>query len=57
MIFTILSKTQFKKIDDHENIHSVNPFYLMIGKADGNIEELNGNKYLVFDSVELHSTD
>ena len=24
-----------KKIDDYENIHSVNPLYLMIGKVNG----------------------
>ena len=28
-----------KKIDDYENIHSVNPLYLMIGEVDGHIEE------------------
>ena len=27
-----------KKIDDYENIHSVNPFYLIIGKVIGHIE-------------------
>ena len=31
--------------------------YLLIGKVDGHIEENNRNKYLVFDSTELHSTD
>ena len=46
-----------KKIGDCENIYSVNPLYLIIGKVDGHIEENNGNKYLVFDSMELHSTD
>ena len=44
-----------KKIGDYENIYSVNPLYLMIGKVDG--KEKNGNKYLVFDSVKLRSTD
>ena len=44
-------------MDNYENIYSVNPFYLMIGKVDGNIKEHNGNKYLVFDSVGLRSTD
>ena len=44
-----------KKICDDENIYSVNPLYLMIGKVDG--KEKNGNKYLVFDSVKLRSTD
>ena len=28
-----------KKIDDYENIYSVNPLYLMIGKVIGHIEE------------------
>ena len=45
-----------KKNCDCENIYSVNPLYLIIGKVDGHIEENNGNKYLVFDSTELHST-
>ena len=45
-----------KKIGNCENIYSVNPLYLIIGKVDGHIEENNGNKYLVFDSTELHST-
>ena len=41
-----------KKIDDCENIYSVNPLYLIIGKVDGHIEENNGNKYLVFGSTD-----
>ena len=41
-----------KKIDDYENINSVNPSYLIIIKADGYIEENNGNKYLVFTSTD-----
>ena len=31
--------------------------YLIIGKVDAHIEKNNGNKYLVFDSTELHCTD
>ena len=46
-----------KKIDDYENIYSVNPLYLTITHASGYIEEKGVNKYLVFDSIELHSTD
>ena len=38
-----------KKIDDCENIHSVNPLYLLVNHASGYIEEKNGNKYLIFD--------
>ena len=41
-----------KQIDDYENIHSLNPLYLMIGKVDSIIEEKNGSKYLVFDSTD-----
>ena len=41
-----------KKIGGYENIYSVNPLYLIIGKVDGHIEENNGNKYLVFDSID-----
>ena len=43
-----------KKIGDNENIYSVNPLYLIIGKVDGHIEcnsvaEKNESKYLVRD--------
>ena len=41
-----------KKIDDCDNIHRVNPLYLIIGKVDGFIEEKNGSKYLVFDFTD-----
>ena len=46
-----------KKIDDCENIYSVNPLYLIIDKVDWHIEwdsaeEYNGSKYLVFDSTD-----
>ena len=46
-----------RKIGDYENIYNVNPLYLIIGKVDRHIEENNGNKYLVFDSTELHSAE
>ena len=45
-----------KKIDDCKNINSVNSLYLNITLASGYIEEKGVNKYLVFDSTELHST-
>ena len=38
-----------KKIDDCENIHSVNPLYLLVNHASRYIKEKNGNKYLIFD--------
>ena len=41
-----------KKIDEYESIYSVNPLYLRINHAGGYIEETNGNKYLIFDTVE-----
>ena len=41
-----------KKIDDYESIYSANPLYLHINHASGYIEEQNGNKYLIFDSVD-----
>ena len=37
-----------KKIDDYENIYSVNPLFLIIGKAIGHIKEKSVNKYLVW---------
>ena len=41
-----------KKIDDYENINSVNPLHLIIAKADGYVEENNGNNYLVLTSTD-----
>ena len=45
-----------KKIDDCENIDSVNPLYLLISHANRYIrssaEEKGINKYLVFDSTD-----
>ena len=46
-----------KKVDDSENIDSVNPLYLKSGKVDGHIEcnsikEKNRSTYLVFDSTD-----
>ena len=41
-----------KKIDDYENIYSVNPLYLLINHANGYIEEKSVNKYLIFDSTD-----
>ena len=46
-----------KKIGNCKNIYSVNPLYLRITHASGYIEEINENKYLIFDSMELHSID
>ena len=41
-----------KKIDDCENIYSVNSLYLWVNHASGYIEEKGVNKYLIFDSTD-----
>ena len=41
-----------KKVDYCENINSVNPLYFRITNANGYIEKINGNKYLIFDSTD-----
>ena len=41
-----------KKIDNCNNINSVNPLYLMIDEIIGQFEEKNENKYLVLDDVD-----
>ena len=41
-----------KKIDDYENIYSVNPLYLTIAHTSGYIEEKGVNKCLVFNSTD-----
>ena len=40
------------KIHEYETIYNVNPLYLRINHASRYIEEQNGNKYLIFDSVD-----
>ena len=41
-----------KKIDDCENIYSVNPLHLIIAYGNGYIEGKGVNKYLIFDSTD-----
>ena len=48
----ILVTSQQQKIEDYQNINSVNSLYLIIGKADGYIKENYGNKYFVFTSTD-----
>ena len=43
-----------KKFSDCENIHSVNPLYLIIHSATGYFKEKNGEKYLVLDSTDKY---
>ena len=40
-----------KKIGSGYDINSVNPLYLRIDNASRFIEEVNGDKYLVFDEI------
>ena len=40
------------KDSDCVKLNSVNPLYLIIDKVDGCIEEKNGNKYLILDSMD-----
>ena len=40
-----------RKTDDYENMHSVNPLYLIIHSATGYFTEENDNKYLILDST------
>ena len=43
-----------KKFSDCENIHSMNPLYLIIHSATGYFKEKNGEKYLILDSTEKY---
>ena len=43
-----------KKFGDCENIHSVNPLYLIIHSATGYFKEKYGEKYLIIDSTEKY---
>ena len=50
LVFTTLDIIE--KIDDCENINSVNPLYLNNAHANGYIEEKGVNKYFVFNSAD-----
>ena len=41
-----------EKFIDCENIHSMNPLYLVIHSATGYFKEKNGKKYLILDSTD-----
>ena len=43
-----------KKFSDYENIHNINPLYLIIHSATGHFKEKNSEKYLVIDSTEKY---
>ena len=46
-----------KKLGDCENIHSVNPLYLIIHPATGYFKEKNSGKCLILDSTEKHEEE
>ena len=43
-----------KKFSDCENIHSVNPLYLVVHSATGYFKEKYDEKYLILDSTEKY---
>ena len=53
--FRTFNILQRKKIDDYKRIYNVNALHLRIDYANGYIEEKNGNKCLIFDSVDVNN--
>ena len=45
---------KFDKFSDYENIHSVNPLYLIIHSTAGYFKEKNGEKYLILDLIDKY---
>ena len=45
---------KFDKFNDHENIHNVNPLYLIFQSVIGYFKEENGEKYLILDLTEKY---
>ena len=43
-----------KRFSDYENIHSINPLYLIIHSVTGHFKEKCGEKYLIIDSTEKY---
>ena len=43
-----------KEFGDCQNIHSVNPLYLIIHSATGHFKEKNNKKYLILDSTDKY---
>ena len=46
-----------KKIGDYENIHSINPLYLIINSATRYFKEKNSEKYLILDLIGILKLD
>ena len=53
-IYTILVTLWLKKFSDCENIHNINPLYLIVHSATGHFKEKYGKKYLIIDSAEKY---
>ena len=45
---------KFDKFSDHENIHSVNPLYLIIHSATGYFKQESGKNYLILDPIDKY---
>ena len=45
---------KFDKLSDHENIHSVNPLYLIIHSATGYFKQEHGETYLILDPIDKY---
>ena len=43
-----------KKFSDYENIHSVNPLYLITHSTSEYFKEKNGEKYLILDTIDKY---
>ena len=54
LIFTKLVTLLLQNLVIFENIHSVNPLYLIINSATGYFKEKNGEKYLILDSTKKY---
>ena len=54
LIFTKLVTLLLQNLVIYENIHSVNPLYLIINSAPGYFKEKNGEKYLILDSTKKY---
>ena len=54
MIIYYIGYITIKKFNDCENIHTVNPLYLIIHSATGYFKEKNGEKYLIISMTEKY---
>ena len=48
-----MDTSRLKKIDNYENIHSVNPLYFITHSPTGHFKEKN-DKYLILDSTDKY---